>query len=93
MRRPHRSGVASASRIERARARARGAKVAIGALTALVFGVAFVGARTHAPGHAKHRAQPLAAPRSFERAVHRSVLQGGQIAPPVQPPSVATSTS
>jgi hypothetical protein len=93
MRIPHRFTVASTSRIERARARARGAKVAIGALTALVFGVAFVGARTHAPGHAKHRAQPLAAPRSFERAVRRSVLQGGQVAPPVQPPPVATSSS
>jgi hypothetical protein len=85
--------VASASRIERARARARGAKVAIGAITALVFGVAFVGARTHAPGHVKHRPRPLAAPRSFESAVHRSVLQGGHIAPPVQPPPVATSSS
>jgi hypothetical protein len=93
MRIAHGFAVAPPSRIERARARARGAKVAIGALTALVFGVAFVGARTHAPGHAKHRAQPLAAPRSFERAVRRSVLQGGRIAPPVQPPPVATSSS
>jgi hypothetical protein len=89
----HRSGVSSGSRIERARARARGAKVAVGALTALVFGVAFVGARMHAPGHVRHRSQPLAAPRSFESAVRRSVLQGGQIAPPVQPPPVATSSS
>jgi hypothetical protein len=90
---PQCSGMARESRIERARARARGAKVAIGAVTALVFGVAFVGARTHAPGHARHRARPLGAPRSFESAVHRSVLQGGQIAPPVQPPPVATSSS
>jgi hypothetical protein len=81
------------SRIERARARARGAKAAFGALTALVFGVAFVGARTHAPGHTKHRAKPLAAPASFERAVRRSALQAGRIAPPVQPPPVTTSTS
>jgi hypothetical protein len=81
------------SRIERARARARGAKAGIGALTLLVFGVAFVGAKIHAPGHAKGKAKPLGAPSSFERAVHRSVVQGGQIAPAVQPPPVATATS
>jgi len=81
------------SRIEQARARARGAKLAVGALATLVFGAAFVGAKAHAPGHAKHRALPLAAPPSFERAVRQSALGGGQIAPPVQPPPVATSTS
>jgi hypothetical protein len=85
--------VAQESRIERARARARTAKVALGALTTLVFGVAFVGAKTHAPGHTKHRARPLGAPVSFEQAVRSSALQGGAIAPPVQPPSVVTSTS
>jgi hypothetical protein len=73
--------------------RARGGKLALGALTTLVFGVAFVGARSHAPGHAKHRARPLGAPLAFEAAVRRSALEGGQIAPPVQPPSVVTSTS
>jgi hypothetical protein len=83
----------AASRIDRARARARGAKLAIGALTALVFGAAFVGSKAYAPGHSKHRARPLAAPSSFERAVRLSALAGGQIAPPVQPPSVVTSTS
>jgi hypothetical protein len=81
------------SRIERARRRARTAKVSLGALTALVFGVAFVGAKTHAPGHNKGKAQPLGAPSSFERAVRRSALQGGQIAPPAQPPAVSSSTS
>ena len=81
------------SRIERARGRARAAKTAIGAVTLVVFGVAFVGARIHAPGHAKGKATPLGAPSSFERAVHRSVAQGGQIAPAVQPPPVATATS
>ena len=85
--------MAAASRIERARARARGAKVALGALTTLVFGVAFVGARTHAPGHTKHPPRPLAAPLAFERAVRQSALRGGTIAPPVQPPPVVTSTS
>jgi hypothetical protein len=83
----------SGSRIERARARARGAKVGLGALATLVFGAAFVGARATAPGHAKHRAQPLGAPSSFERAVRRSALQAGSIAPPVQPPPVVSSTS
>lgn len=83
----------SQSRIERARSRARGAKLALGALTTLVFGVAFVGAKTHAPGHTKHKARPLAAPTSFEQAVRRGALEAGQIAPPVQPPSVVTSTS
>jgi hypothetical protein len=81
------------SRIELARARARRAKTTIGVLTALVFGVAFVGAKAHAPGHAKGKAKPLGAPSSFERAVRRSVAQGGQIAPAVQPPPVASSTS
>jgi hypothetical protein len=81
------------SRIERARRRARGAKAALGALTALVFGVAFVGAKTHAPGHTKGKATPLGAPSSFERAVRNDALQNGQIAPPAQPPVVSSATS
>lgn len=81
------------SRIEAARARARGAKLGLGALATLVLGVSFVGAKSHAAGHTKHRAQPLAAPQSFEQAVRRSALAGGQIAPPVQPPPIVTSTS
>jgi hypothetical protein len=81
------------SRIERAYARARGAKLMIGVLATLSFGVAFVGSKQHAPGHSKHRARALAAPRSFEAAVRRSALAGGQIAPPVQPPPVVSSTS
>lgn len=81
------------SRIELARGRARRAKAAIGVLTAAVFGVAFVGAKTHAPGHTKGKAKSLGAPSSFERAVRHSVAQGGQIAPAVQPPPVASSTS
>ena len=85
--------MAKNSRIELARERARRAKTAIGVLTALVFGVAFVGAKVHAPGHAKGKGKSLGAPSSFERAVKRSVVQGGQIAPAVQPPPVASSTS
>jgi hypothetical protein len=85
--------MATDSRIERARTRARGAKAVIASATLLVFGVAFVGARAHAPGHAKGKAKALGAPKSFERAVKRSVTQGGVIAPAVQPPPVATSTS
>ena len=81
------------SRIDRARSRARTAKVWLGAVAALVFGVAFVGAKTHAPGHTKGKSQPLGAPSSFERAVKRSALQGGQVAPPAQPPAVSSSTS
>jgi len=81
------------SRIQGARRRARAAKVWLGALTALVFGVAFVGAKTHAPGHSKGKAQPLGAPSSFEHAVRRSALQSGQIAPPAQPPAASSSTS
>lgn len=85
--------MANRSRIERAHARARGAKLVIGAVAALVFGAAFIGSKAYAPGHTKHRARPLAAPPSFERAVRLSVLAGGQIAPPEQPPAVVTSTS
>jgi hypothetical protein len=85
--------MAKDSRIQQARERARAAKTAIGALTLLVFGVAFIGAKIHAPGHAKGKATPLGAPSSFESAVRRSIAQGGQIAPAVQPPPVATSTS
>jgi hypothetical protein len=85
------------SRIARARRRARSAKIALGALTALVFGVAFVGAKTHAPGHTKGKATPLGAPSSFKRAVRNSggSLQSGGIAPapPAQPPAVSSSTS
>ena len=83
----------SESRIARARQRARNAKTMIGALAVIVFGAAFVGAKTHAPGHTKGKAKALGAPSSFKRAVHRSVVQGGQIAPAVQAPPVATSTS
>jgi hypothetical protein len=81
------------SRIARARARARAAKTVIGTLTVLVFGAAFVGAKAHAPGHQKGKAKSLAAPSSFKRAVRNSVAQGGQIAPAVQAPPVASSTS
>ena len=81
------------SRMERARVRARGAKAVIASGTLLVFGVAFVGAKVHAPGHAKQKAKPLGAPKSFERAVKRSIAEGGVIEPPVQPPPIATSTS
>ena len=85
--------MAKNSRIEAARTRARIAKRAIGLLTALVFGVAFVGAKVHSPGHAKGQATSLGAPSSFKKAVRRSVAQGGQIAPAVQAPPVASSTS
>ena len=86
-------GPGQRSRIEQARARARGAKLAVGALATLVFGAAFIGAKAHAPGHTKHRARPLGAPAAFEQAVRQSALGGGQIAPPVQPPPVVTSSS
>jgi hypothetical protein len=85
--------MADYSRIERARRRARAAKIGLGTLTALVFGVAFVGAKQHAPGHTKAKAKPLGAPSSFRRAVGRDSLQSGQIAPSVQPPAVSSSTS
>lgn len=81
------------SRIERARQRARAAKTAIGAVAVVVFGVAFVGAKVNVPGHAKNKAKSLGAPSSFERAVRKSAVQGGQIAPAVQPPPVSSSTS
>ena len=85
--------MANDSRIERARRRGRGAKAVIASGTLLVFGVAFVGAKIHVPGHAKGKAKPLAAPKSFERAVRRSIAQGGVIAPAVQPPPVSSATS
>ena len=84
------------SRIARAKQRAQGAKVGLGALAALVFGVAFVGAKVHAPGHTKGKATPLGAPSSFRRAIQSnsgSSLQSGQIAPPAQPPAASSSTS
>ena len=80
-------------RNEAARARARSAKAVIASGTLLVFGVAFVGAKNHVPGHTKGKAKALAAPKSFERAVKRSIAEGGQIVPAVQPPPIATSTS
>ena len=85
--------MAEHSRIERARRRASGAKAVIASGTLLVFGVAFVGAKIHAPGHAKGKAKALGAPKSFERAVKRSIAEGGVIAPAVQPPPIASSTS
>jgi hypothetical protein len=83
----------SNSRIDAARARARTAKGVIGLLTVAVFGVAFAGAKVHAPGHAKGKAKSLGAPSSFKKAVRRSVAQGGQIAPAIEAPPVASSTS
>ena len=85
--------MANDSRIGRARMRARGAKAVIASGTLLVFGAAFVGAKIHAPGHVKGKAKALGAPKSFERAVKRSIAEGGVIEPPVQPPPIATSTS
>ena len=85
--------MADNSRIERARARARSAKAVIASATLLVFGVAFVGAKIHAPGHAKGKPKPLGAPKSFKRAVKQSIAEGGRIEPAVAPPPVATSTS
>ena len=58
----------------------------LGALTALVFGVAFVGAKSHAPGHTKHRAKPLAAPSAFERG-------GAQQRPRVGPDRAADAAA
>ena len=81
------------SRIEVARTRARRAKAAIASGTLLVLGVGFVGAKIHAPGHAKKKAQPLDAPKSFKRAVKKSIAEGGVLQPAIQPPSVVTSTS
>jgi len=81
------------SRIEGARVRARSAKAAIASGALLVFGVGFVGAKIHAPGHTKGKAKPLSAPKSFERAVKKSIARGGKIEPAVQPPPVSTSTS
>ena len=81
------------SRIERARARARSAKVVIASGTLLVFGVAFVGAKINAPGHTKGKPTPLGAPKSFKRAVKKSIAQGGQIQAAIQPPPVSTATS
>lgn len=85
--------MAAGSRIESAKTRSRNAKAVIASVTLLVFGVAFVGAKSHAPGHTKGKAKPLGAPKSFERAVKQSIAKGGVIAPAVQPPPVATSTS
>jgi hypothetical protein len=85
--------MAKESRIERARVRARGAKAVIGAGAVLVFGVAFVGAKAHAPGHTKGKAKALGAPNAFARAVKNSIANGGVVAPAVQPPPIATSTS
>ena len=85
--------MAKDQRNEAARARARTAKAVIASGTLLIFGVAFVGAKNHAPGHAKGKTKPLAAPKSFERAVKRSIADGGQIVPAVQPPPISTSTS
>ncbi len=85
--------MAKDSRIQKARGRARNAKAVIASGSLLVFGVAFVGAKVHAPGHTKGKATPLGAPKSFERAVKRSIADGGVIAPAVQPPPISTSTS
>jgi hypothetical protein len=81
------------SRLAVARDRARRAKLLLGSLAALAFGVGYVGAKTHAPSHAKGRLRPLSAPSSFEQAVRQSALSAGSIAPPQQPPAVVSSVS
>ncbi|HUZ16593.1 MAG TPA: hypothetical protein VMU72_10535 [Gaiellaceae bacterium] len=85
--------MANDSRIDRARARARSAKAVIASGTLLIFGVAFVGAKIHAPGHPKGKPKPLGAPQSFKRAVKQSIAQGGVVQPAIQPPPVGTATS
>jgi hypothetical protein len=85
--------MATNSRIERARTRARSAKAVIASGTLLVFGAAFVGTKAYAAGHTKGKAKALDAPKSFKQAVKRSIAEGGVIAPAVQPPPIGTSTS
>lgn len=81
------------SRVERARGRARRAKLVLASLVALAFVVGFEGAKSHVSGHAKGRLKPLSAPRSFERAVRRTaVIAPGAIAPPQQPPPVVQTS-
>lgn len=81
------------TRTASARRRARTAKLALGSLAALAFGVGFVGARSNAPGHAKGRLRPLSAPQQFQQAVRQSALSAGTIAPPQQPPVVQATVS
>src|SRR5436305_1377894 len=71
--------MAGHSRIERARARARTAKAAVASAALLVFGVAFVGAKIHAPGHVKGKAKPLDAAAELI-AGEGFVSAGGDIA-------------
>jgi hypothetical protein len=84
---------ATGGRIALARRQARGAKLVLVSGATLLFGVSFFGVRAHAAGHAKGRLRPLGAPAAFERAVRRSILAGGQIAPPQQPPQIVSGTS
>ena len=84
---------ASASRIARAKRRARRVEIGIG----LGAGALFVGtatlAHSYAQSHPRAPMSPLAAPKKFQVAVKKSFLAAGQIAPPEAPPQVNTGAS
>jgi hypothetical protein len=83
----------TASRVVRARMRARRAKsaIAVGGLAAFLLSIPL--ARLTYAGHSKHRSLPLDAPKRFRRSVSRDLLSAGILAPAEAPPEAVTAQS
>jgi hypothetical protein len=85
--------VIALGRVEAARRRARAAKTAVIAVSAIGFG-AWIGlARVTYAGHPKHRVRALAIPQPMYEVVRHNLLQAGILAPATAPPDATTSTS
>ena len=80
-------------RVEQAWQRAAVARRVFGVVAVIGFGAAAALARTTYAGHTKQSVRPLAAPPRFVRAVRRSFLQAGIVAPAQAPPGAATAVS
>ncbi len=75
------------------RRRADRAKVVVGVVAALAFGVGIALTRQSYTSHPKHPVRALAAPARFERVVRENQLGAGVIAPQQAPSAVQSSTS
>jgi len=89
----HAAAAERAAELQAARRRALGAKGALVAVGAAVFGAAMVFAQNSYAGHAKEPVTALEAPGRFIKVVKQDLLQAGVVAPAQAPPGAATSVS
>jgi hypothetical protein len=89
----HVAAAERAAQLDAARRRAIGAKAALVAVGAVVFGAAMVFSQRSYAGHPKEPPTALEAPPKFVRIVKQDLLQAGIVAPAEAPPGAATSVS